>query len=197
MSALWPWLVVAGLGALHGLNPASGWLPATLWSLRSRDRHQALWALVPIAAGHIASVGLVALAVAFGLGGRRIAVPPEGLAALLLVCAVLHVKGRPHQRAPAAHAGLALGSFWMATAQGAGSMLIPALAPLCMKGAVSTADAAGIAFVAVGLHTGAMLIVTGAMACAASSLVARTKSGGSGTPIPDFVRAAPARSRTG
>lgn len=25
MANLWPWLAVAGLGAVHGLNPASGW----------------------------------------------------------------------------------------------------------------------------------------------------------------------------
>ena len=25
MDSAWPWLAIAGLGALHGLNPASGW----------------------------------------------------------------------------------------------------------------------------------------------------------------------------
>jgi hypothetical protein len=28
-SSLWPWLAVAGMGALHGLNPAGGSSPAT------------------------------------------------------------------------------------------------------------------------------------------------------------------------
>ena len=28
MDSLWPWLAVAGMGALHGLNPATGWLLA-------------------------------------------------------------------------------------------------------------------------------------------------------------------------
>ncbi|WP_335340208.1 hypothetical protein [Collimonas arenae] len=67
MSSLWPWLAVAGLGAFHGLNPASGWLFAAAWGVRSRDRQKALRALIPIAVGHSASVGLLAAAVALGL----------------------------------------------------------------------------------------------------------------------------------
>jgi hypothetical protein len=26
MANLWPWLAIAGLGALHGLSPATGWM---------------------------------------------------------------------------------------------------------------------------------------------------------------------------
>ena len=57
-----PWLAVAGLGALHGLNPATGWILATASGLRSGDRRRALRALAPIAAGHAASVALGASA---------------------------------------------------------------------------------------------------------------------------------------
>jgi len=31
MASYWPWLAVAGVGALHGLNPASGWMFAAAW----------------------------------------------------------------------------------------------------------------------------------------------------------------------
>ena len=34
---LWPWLAVAGVGALHGLNPANGWMFAAAWGVHSRD----------------------------------------------------------------------------------------------------------------------------------------------------------------
>ena len=72
MENLGSWLVVAGVGALHGLNPATGWMWAAAWGVRSKDRRQALRALVPIAVGHAASVALVAAAVAFGMSMDRV-----------------------------------------------------------------------------------------------------------------------------
>lgn len=169
MSSLWPWLGVAGVGALHGLNPATGWMLAAAWGVRSRDRAQALRALVPIAAGHAASVALVAGAVVFGLAMDRFAL--QVLAGgLLTASAVVHLSGRTPKvaRAPAGHAGLALWSFMMSTAHGAGLMLVPALIPLCAGDAsVLEMTASGpltLALAAVGVHTAAMLAVTGVVA---------------------------------
>ena len=166
---LWPWLAVAGIGALHGLNPATGWMLAAAWGVRSRDQAQALRALMPIAVGHAASIGLVAGAVTFGLAMDRVLV--QVLAGgLFVVVAVLHLWGRAPKaaRAPAGHAGLALWSFMMATAHGAGLMLVPALIPLCMgDGAGREITASGslmLALAAVGVHTAAMLAVTGLIA---------------------------------
>jgi len=42
MASLWPWLTIAGVGAFHGLNPATGWMFAAAWGVHSRDRAQAL-----------------------------------------------------------------------------------------------------------------------------------------------------------
>ena len=82
MASFWPWLAVAGVGALHGLNPATGWMFAAAWGVRSRDRAQALRALMPIAVGHATSVALVAAAVALGpVDGSRCAASPGGRAA--------------------------------------------------------------------------------------------------------------------
>lgn len=169
MASLWPWLVVAGVGALHGLNPANGWACAAAWGLRSRDRAQALRALWPIAVGHAASIALVAGVVLWGLAMDRFVL--QVLAgSLLLACLVLHLWGRAPRaaRAPAGHAGLALWSFMMASAQGAGLMLVPALVPLC-AGQASLAGMDGLgplalAFAALVLHTAAMLAVTGLVA---------------------------------
>jgi len=89
---------------------------------------------------------------------------------LLVVVAVLHLWGRTPQkaRAPAGHAGLALWSFMMSTAHGAGLMLVPALVPLCFGDAlareISTSDSLMLALAAVGVHTAAMLAVTGLIA---------------------------------
>ena len=172
MASLWPWLVVAGVGALHGLNPATGWMFAAAWGVQSRDRTQALRALAPIAAGHAASVALVAAAVALGMAMDRIVL--QALAGVLLAAvAIYHLAGRKTRRTrtPAGHAGLALWSFMMSTAHGAGLMLAPALIPLCMADAPARAITASgsltLALAAVGIHTAAMLAVTGVIASAA------------------------------
>ena len=181
MASLWPWLAVAGLGALHGLNPATGWMLAAAWGVRSRDRSQALRALMPIAVGHAASVALVAAAVALGLSMDRVAL--QALAGgLLVVAAIVHLSGRTPKaaRAPAGHAGLALWSFMMSTAHGAGLMLVPALIPLCMGDAsarqITASGSLVLALAAVGVHTAAMLAVTGVIATGVCRAVQRIHS---------------------
>jgi hypothetical protein len=37
---LWPWVALALLGAMHGLNPGMGWLFAVALGLQERDREQ-------------------------------------------------------------------------------------------------------------------------------------------------------------
>lgn len=178
MANIWPWLAVAGLGALHGLNPANGWMFAAAWSVRSGDRALALRALLPIAVGHAASVVLVAAAVA----GAAALGPSIDLVALqvlavgtVAIIAIPCLRSRAARRhgASAGHAGLALWSFLMSTVHGAGLMLVPALMPLCIGDAsVREITASGsllLALCAVAVHMAAMLAVTGAMAAGARS----------------------------
>jgi hypothetical protein len=181
------------MGALHGLNPASGWVWAAAWGVRSSDRTQALRALVPIAAGHGVSVALVAGAVVWGLALDRFMM--QVLAGVVLAVAVIaHLSGHLPKvaRAPAGHAGLALWSFMMSTAHGAGLMLVPALIPLC-AGEPSALQMAGsgplaLALAAVGLHMAAMLTVTALVASGvcrgfdASARLLRRKQGPSPAP---------------
>jgi hypothetical protein len=169
MSSLWPWLAVAGIGALHGLNPATGWMLAAAWGMQSRDRAQVLRALLPIAVGHAASVVLVAAVVALGLSMDRVVL--QALAGALLIAVTLaHLSGRKARRVrtSAGHAGLALWSFMMSTAHGAGLMLVPALIPLCIGNApareITASGSLMLALAAVGVHTAAMLAVTGVIA---------------------------------
>ena len=65
-------------------------------------------------------------------------------------------------------AGLVFWSFLMATAHGAGLMVLPALIPLCLAdsplGEVAAQSSAATTLAAVGIHTAAMLAVTGAIA---------------------------------
>ena len=169
MESLWSWLAVAGVGALHGLNPATGWMFAAAWGVHSRDRAQALRVLMPIAVGHATSVALVAGAVALGLSMDR-ALLQVLAGGLLVVVAICHRSGRTPKRAraPAGHAGLVLWSFMMSTAHGAGLMLVPALFSLCMANApareITASGSLMLALAAVGVHTAAMLAVTGVIA---------------------------------
>jgi hypothetical protein len=182
----WPWLAVAGLGALHGLNPANGWMFAAAWSVRSGDRALALRALLPIAVGHAASVVLVAAAVAGAatLGPSidlvALQIASVGFVAAIAIACLFRQRGKPHRHSLAGgnpvlpgHVGLALWSFLMSTVHGAGLMLVPALMPLCIGDAsvreITASGSLVLALCAVGVHMAAMLAVTGAMAAGARS----------------------------
>jgi len=144
---------------------------AAACGVRTRDTAQAQLALLPIAIGHAASVAIVAGAFALGLWMDHTRV--QGLAGALLIGAALcrWLRGTA-QCTPintqAGHAGIALWSFLMATAHGAGMMLVPALVPLCMTGnPASEINASGslfVALIAVSVHTAAMLVTTGVIA---------------------------------
>ncbi|WP_335339745.1 hypothetical protein [Collimonas arenae] len=129
--------------------------------------------MIPIAVGHSASVGLLAAAVALGLvEGRGVL---QVLAGPLLVIVLLHylLSRQARRVSTAGHVGLALWSFMMSTAHGAGLMLVPVLIPLCMADTpareITASGSLFLALVAVGVHTVAMLAVTGVIA----SLVCR------------------------
>jgi hypothetical protein len=171
MANLWPWLAVASHGAFHGLSPANGWMFAVAWGVRARDTGQARRALLPLAIGHAASVAVVACAFAQGMSMDRTLV--QSLAGALLVGAASYrlLRGagqRTPISTPAGHTGIALWSFLMATAHGAGLMLVPALVPLCLTDSpareITASGSLVLALAAVGIHTAAMLVTTGVIA---------------------------------
>ncbi|WP_457094191.1 hypothetical protein [Microvirga sp. P5_D2] len=170
-SALWPWLALAGLGAFHGLNPAMGWLFAVALGLHRRSRGLVVLALAPIALGHAVAVGAVLLAVIVFGTVVDAAVLSRGAGILLLVWASTHILAS--HRTPirigmqTGLAGLALWSFMMASAHGAGFMLIPALLSLCVSpgigGELTASTSVPISLMALAVHTGTMLAVIGAV----------------------------------
>jgi hypothetical protein len=171
---LWPWLALAGLGIFHGINPAMGWLFAVALGLHRGSAADVVLALPAIALGHAAAVGVVVAV--FVLGGVLVdSRLVQGLSgAGLLVWAAFHAAyGHRHRvrvGMQAGLAGLALWSFLMATAHGAGLMVLPAVIPLCLPGSGTRIAADGasgsVALAAVAVHTGAMLAVTGTIAIA-------------------------------
>ena len=127
------------------------------------------WA--PIALGHAASVVVVLLAIlAFGLAFDRDSVR-RGAGVMLIAWALWH-GFRGHRQGlrigmQTGLAGLALWSFLMASAHGAGLMVVPALVPLCFSessNAVSSLrGTVTVALTALAVHTAAMLAAMAAI----------------------------------
>ena len=123
-----PWLSLLLLGAVHGINPAMGWLFAVARGLQERSR-RALWrALGPLALGHACAIaGAVVLA---GTLGRIV---PMGALRWLVAAALLAVgldglRRHRHVRLGGMRVSareLATWSFLMASAHGAGLMVLP------------------------------------------------------------------------
>jgi uncharacterized membrane protein (UPF0136 family) len=128
VSGLWPWLTLFGLGAFHGINPAMGWLFAVGLGLQEQKRIAVLRALPPIALGHALSIGIIIAAVLLA----RVSVPPFPLkiaaAAILFAFGLYRLFRSRHPNWVGMRVGfgdLTLWSFVMASAHGAGLMLIP------------------------------------------------------------------------
>jgi hypothetical protein len=184
MSALTGWSVASllALGALHGVNPAMGWLFAVALGLQER-KARAVWrALPPLALGHALAIAVVVAAVAL-LG---IAMPPRalrwGVAAMLFGFGVYRFVRHRHPRYGGMRVGareLTVWSFLMASAHGAALMVLPfviarpgsgeASPPMMMHGAHAVLQAGILPGQVAGLtatlvHTAAYLLVTGVMA---------------------------------
>ena len=116
------------LGAFHGLNPGMGWLFAVALGMQEGRRSAVYRALLPLAAGHVLAIA-AALAVAVVAG----AVLPMRMlqwtvAALLFGFGVSRFFTHGHPRWVGMQVGagdLTLWSFLMASAHGAGLMVLP------------------------------------------------------------------------
>jgi len=124
------WLTLFLLGAYHGINPGMGWLFAVALGLQEKNRRAVWRALPPIALGHFISIGLVVLALDLAQGLLpHLALRALSAAILFAVGAYRLVRSR-HPGWVGMRVGfrdLSLWSFLMATAHGAGLMLVPIL----------------------------------------------------------------------
>ena len=166
------WALV-GLGTFHGLNPGMGWLFAVAIGLQERNATALLRAIGPIAAGHLASMTVVAVAVTVGLTATTSQVIAVAGGVALVGVGLWLLLRRRHFRwvgmrltAPQ----LVLWSFLMASVHGAGLMLVPVLTATStmdhhMPGMDTRAPVLdGLAAAAV--HTAAMITVAAAIALA-------------------------------
>jgi hypothetical protein len=171
------WLAVVASGLYHGLNPGMGWPLAVSAGLMGRGRRDLVAALGPLAAGHfLAMAGILlpfALLTALVDWQREIRV---GAALVVIGYGVWLMVRRRHPRflARIRPSELALWSFAVATAHGAGLMLVPIYLGLCQADPdlghrAASALIGGNATTAVAVaavHAAAMIAAGGAAALA-------------------------------
>jgi hypothetical protein len=166
---------IALLGVYHGINPGMGWLFAVALGLQQRTARGVWRALPPIALGHAAAVGVVLLVA----GLAQVAIPLETLQVVVGVALVTlggyRLWRHRHPRFGGMQVGfrdLTIWSFLMASAHGAGFMVLPFVLGMS-SGATAAASAhaqhataAGYLGpwtngIALAIHTGTYLGVAG------------------------------------
>jgi hypothetical protein len=162
---MWPTLFL--LGAYHGINPGMGWLFAVARGMQEHRTRAVAWSLPPIALGHALSIGVVVLIV----GLAQVALPLMyiriGVAIALVGLGVYKLIRSRHSRWGGMQVGfreLTIWSFLMASAHGAGLMVLPVVlaGPHAHYHAVSQGAASGIW--ATLIHTLGYFTVTTAVA---------------------------------
>lgn len=168
MTPLWAWAAVIGLGVFHGLNPGMGWLFALSNGMQAGDARGVFRSLPPLALGHGLAMSAVLLPVAVVAALARYPREVRLGAALLLVGFGVYKLVRPRHPRYLARVGpgrLTWWSFLMATAHGAGFMLLPVV--LAMDPHMNhqpMVDDVGLSVVVAAVHTLAMIIAAGAVA---------------------------------
>lgn len=165
------WAMLMSLGAFHGINPGMGWLFAVALGMQERRRGAVLRALVPLGAGHALAVAS-SVGAAWAIGAvvpiRELRWP---IAGVLVSLGVLRFFRHQHPRWVSMRVGmggLTVWSFLMATAHGAGLMVVPVFVGMSMAGegghmhhvAATAGTNAGLALFATGLHAVSYLAVT-------------------------------------
>ena len=172
MNSFWPWLALALLGAYHGLNPAMGWLFALALGLQEKRRSAVIAALLPITIGHAAAIGLALLILSLAQHVLPTQILKWPIAAIIFALGVYRLFRAGHPPNSGMRVGgrdLVLWSFLMASAHGAGLMLMPVLLgnrtpslhhamDVSMHGGVSALSVT-VVLLAVVVHTMAMLTI--------------------------------------
>lgn len=170
----WAWPALFLLGAYHGINPGMGWLFAVALGMQERSRRAVARSLVPIALGHGLAIGAVVALAAL----MQVAIPLEILkvvvALALFVFGLYYLIRQRHPRWGGMQVGfgdLIFWSFLMASAHGAGFMVLPILFGMSGEHAggaqhfqMSTLSGPSAGLWAVLVHTVGYLLVMGLVA---------------------------------
>jgi len=161
-SAVVLWIAVLAIGAYHGLNPGMGWPLAVANGLAARRGTAVFATLFPLAAGHLLAMAVILLPFT-ALGAVLAWSGPIRLAAgvLLVAFGTWRLFDRRHPRflARIKPSRLVWWSFLMATAHGAGLMLLPFAIGLCASASSTPqlGEGLGAAALVSVAHTAAML----------------------------------------
>jgi hypothetical protein len=145
------WLAVVASGLYHGVNPGMGWPLAVSAGLMGHSRRDVVMALAPLAVGHLASMLVILLPFAAMTAlldwQHEIRI---GASLAVIAFGVFRLINKRHPRALARirPTQLALWSFVVATAHGAGLMLLPIYLGLCSTEAFDTAHRASFILMA-------------------------------------------------
>jgi hypothetical protein len=174
-TALWLMLL---LGAYHGVNPGMGWLFAVALGMQEQKGSAVAKSLVPIALGHALAIGSVVMIAAFLGQALPLLTIRYCVSALLLGLGIFSLAGHWHPRWVRMRVGfrdLTSWSFLMASAHGAGLMVVPLLlgsstveahVHMACRNHMSATASPMTAMVATGIHTLGYLVVTGLVAWA-------------------------------
>lgn len=169
------WLTVVATGIYHGLNPAMGWPLAVSAGLMGGGRRDLFGALGLLALGHLAAMAVMllpfAMMTALVQSQREVRI---GAALVVIAFGLWLLVHRRHPRfiARIRPTQLALWSFAVAIAHGAGLMLVPIYLGLCQAqpdrghqaaSALIGGDLAMAVMVSV-VHTSAMILTGGLIA---------------------------------
>ena len=159
------WWAVVGFGLYHGLNPAMGWPLAVANGLSARRDAAVFATVLPLGAGHLLAMAAVLLPftlLAWYVEWSRALRMGAGL--LVLGFGLLRLARPRHPRflARVPPTRLAWWSFLMATAHGAGLMLVPIVLGLCAgegshQGHVPLGTGIAIALLMALVHTAVMI----------------------------------------
>ena len=126
--APWGWAALLLLGAYHGINPGMGWLFAVALGIQEKRAQAVVRSLAPLALGHAIAIGVVVLLA----GLAQIVLPLHYLkiavAGALLTLGLYRIVRSRHFRWGGMQVGfreLTTWSFLMASAHGAGLMVLP------------------------------------------------------------------------
>jgi len=163
--ALWPTLFL--LGAYHGINPGMGWLFAVARGMQEHRARAVAWSLPPIALGHALSIGVVVIIATLAQAALPLTYIRIGVAVALVGLGVYKLIRSRHFRWGGMQVGfreLTIWSFLMASAHGAGLMVLPVvLAGPHAHHHVAAQSAAGGVWATV-IHTLGYLAVTATVA---------------------------------
>lgn len=130
--------VLLGMGAFHGINPGMGWLFAVALGMQEQRRTGVLRALLPLGAGHALAIAAVVVLAVFAGALAPIRDLRWAVAAILVVLGISRLIRHRHPRWVGMRVGmrgLTLWSFLMASAHGAGLMVLPVFLAMTMEGA--------------------------------------------------------------